>query len=202
MATRAQGYDRQRVRGTRRFRRRVVIATEGTESEPEYFDLFRGGDIVVQVTCVRGGGSPRQVLQRMHDHLGQYPLGPEDQAWLVIDRDAWTEAQLTELHAWTTRDQRCNFALSNPKFEYWLLLHFEDGNGIANAREVDERLHRHLPHFNKHIRPRDFPGARISEAVVRAKLRDHPPTTTWPQTVGTTVYRIVTAIRSNPPGPT
>lgn len=197
-----QGYGRERRRGIRRFRRRIVIAAEGTDSEPEYFELFRGGDTVVQVTCIRSGGAPRQVLRQMRDYLGQNPLGPEDQAWLVTDRDAWTDEQLRDLHAWTTKDPRHHFALSNPKFEYWLLLHFEDGNGIAHAREVDERLRRHLPHFDKHISERDFTEARITDAVARAERRDRPPTTTWPQTVGTTVHRIISAIRSGQSEPT
>jgi hypothetical protein len=93
-------------------------------------------------------------------------------------------------------DKRHHFAISNPKFEYWLLLHFEEGNDIANADEVDTRLRRHLPHFNKHITSRDFTDSRISDAIRRAQNRDRPPTTTWPQAIGTTVYRIVKSIRS------
>ena len=86
--------------------------------------------------------------------------------------------------------------MSNPKFEYWLLLHFEEGNDIANAREVDGRLRRQLPHYDKHLSGRDFTEPRITEAVARAERRDRPPTATWPHSVGTTVYRIIIAIRS------
>jgi hypothetical protein len=63
------GYGRQRLRGTRRFRRRVVIAAEGTDSEPEYFDLLQGDNTVVQINCIRSGGSPKHILLKMSAYL-------------------------------------------------------------------------------------------------------------------------------------
>jgi hypothetical protein len=50
------------------------------------------------------------------------------------------------------------FALSNPKFEYWLLLHFNDGTGIASSRDCSDRLKRHLPGYDKGIDARTPEG--------------------------------------------
>jgi len=60
-------------------------------------------------------------------------LRASDRAWIVVDADSWPEDQLLELHGWSTEDSRYGLAVSNPKFEFWLLLHFEDGNGAATS---------------------------------------------------------------------
>ena len=70
----------------------------------------------------------------MTDHLESEGLKPSDEAWLVVDKDQWTDEQLTQLHQWSLQQENYGFALSNPKFEYWLLLHFEDGTGIILSR--------------------------------------------------------------------
>lgn len=61
----------------------------------------------------------------MSDHLESEGLKSSDEAWLVVDKDQWTEEQLRQLHQWSLQQANYGFALSNPKFEYWLLLHFE-----------------------------------------------------------------------------
>lgn len=82
--------------------------------------------------------------------------------------------------------------LSNPKFEYWILLHFEEGTNISSSRECSDRLKRWLPDYDKGIKPRGFTIQMISSAVRRAKIRDNPPCPDWPRTgSGTTVYRLV-----------
>ena len=47
--------------------------------------------------------------------------------WLVVDKDKWTDKQLNDVK------EKCNknhfsLTVSNPCFEYWLLLHFEKRN--------------------------------------------------------------------------
>ena len=102
-----------------------------------------------------------------------------------------SDEQLTQLHAWSQTHDRYGFALSNPKFEYWLLLHFEDGDDIASSRECLERLKTYLPEYSKHLDVRKINWERIECAVRRAKERDNPPCSDWPRSTGTTVYRLV-----------
>ena len=64
----------------------------------------------------------------MLDHIKRGEVQPCDEAWIVIDRDEWTEEQLARLHQWSNERTNHGFALSNPNFEYWLILHFEDGD--------------------------------------------------------------------------
>jgi len=84
--------------------------------------------------------------------------------------------------------------MSNPKFEYWLLLHFEDGSGVRSSGDCSERLKKYLPNYNKGIDIKRITPERILEAIYRAEKRDSPPCMDWPRGVGTTVYRLVKSL--------
>ena len=188
----------QRPLGERRYRRLFVIAVEGEKTEPQYFAILNDQHCVIRLYCLKGKRctSPPQVLKRMEDHLRQVQLRDSDEAWLVVDKDQWTNAQLALLHAWAQTKRAYGFALSNPNFEYWLLLHFEDGAGIASERDCLDRLKRYLPDYNKGIDRRQITLERIDEAIRRARNRDHPPCADWPRQLGgTTVYKLVERIR-------
>ncbi|MFZ1730537.1 MAG: RloB family protein [Bacteroidota bacterium] len=177
-----------------------MIATEGQITEPQYFGLFNGSDTVVHIHCLksRSRSSPRDVLQRMDTYLKGRRLRQNDKAWLVIDTDDWEPEQIQYLHAWAQQDPKRGLAVSNPKFEYWLLLHFEEGAGIGTSRECTSRLRRYLPDYDKHVRAQDFPRDSMRQAVARARLRDNPPTMDWPRETGkTTVYKLVDLILDN-----
>ncbi len=128
----------------------------------------------------------------MEQDLERKEIAETDEAWLVVDKDQWTDEQLAELHKWSQGMNNRGFALSNPKFEYWLLLHFEDGAGISSSRECSRRLRCHLPNYDKGVDRRKFTRDRIFSAVRRAAARDSPPCRDWPRNPWrTTVYRLV-----------
>ena len=183
---------------TRPYRKMFVLATEGAETEPQYFDLFNSQLVAITVKCLRSNtdSAPAHVLKRMKRHLQYNSLRPGDAAWLVVDKDRWTDEQLNQLRAWADTDEQHGFAVSNPCFELWLLFHFEDVAGIGNIRQCKDRLKRYLPHYEKsHIETsRLIPG--ISSAIDRARRKDNPPCTDWPRTIGTTVYRLVVKLQS------
>ena len=183
----------KRPLGERRYRKLFVIAVEGTKTEPQYFAIFNDQNSVIHVKCVKGNhhSSPPQVLKRIKDYLEEKGLRASDEAWLVVDKDNWTDEQLALLHKWSESSERYGLAVSNPKFEYWLLLHFEDGKGIGTSQACSERLKRYLHDYAKGINPRVFTLARICDAVRRATIQDNPPCRDWPRTTGTTVYRLV-----------
>ncbi len=171
-----------------------VIAAEGSVTELTYMSLVGAIGSNVRVHCLRKGdkNSPSQVLQRMEQFLKSEGLRTTDEAWVVVDTDAWTAEDLQSLHSWST--ERCNhgLAVSNPKFEFWLLLHFDSGNGAATATECDRRLKKHLPAYDKRVEPSKFPRDRIDAAIERARSRDTPACSDWPRNPpGTTVYRLV-----------
>jgi RloB-like protein len=183
--------------GERRYKKLYLIATEGSKTEPAYFAFFTGDASVVHVKTLKGRtrSAPVQVLHRMRDYLQREGLKPSDEAWLVVDQDRWQDSELTRLHQWSLQATNRGFALSNPKFEYWLLLHFEDGSGIASSMDCTNRLKRYLPDYDKGIDTRKIALAQIEQAIRRAQQRDHPRFIDWPRTMGaTTVYRLVERI--------
>ena len=189
----------RRPLGERRYRKLFLIATEGFKTEPQYFAILNDHHSVIHVDCLRSKhrSSPPQVLKRMKDRLKQRNLQNSDEAWLVVDKDQWNNKQLAQLHTWSQSAGNYGFALSNPKFEYWLLLHFEDGTNIGSPSECSARLKRHLPDYDKGLDIRKITPDMIEEAIRRAKIRDNPPCVNWPRTFGsTTVYKLVENILS------
>lgn len=182
--------------GKRKYKKLFVLAVEGTKTEPLYFTLFNSRDSVIHVKCLKGksDSSPPQVLNRMEKHLKEVGLRSTDEAWLVTDKDQWNNSQLSQLHQWSQEQENYGFALSNPKFEYWLLLHFENGSGVTSALDCSQRLARHIPGYDKSLDTRKITDEMINQAIERAKQKDNPPCTDWPRIYGTTVYKLVESI--------
>lgn len=89
----AQRRKLKRLLGERRYKKFFFIAAEGIKTEPIYFDIFTDETSIVHVSCLKGkhDSSPPQVLKRMTDHLKNQELKPYDEAWLVVDKDQWTD---------------------------------------------------------------------------------------------------------------
>ncbi len=177
----------------RRFKKLFVIATEGEKTEPTYFKSLNTGRSVVSVKCVKGNtaSSPGDVLKRMKKHINKKELIGGDEAWIVVDKDDWQDADLKTLLEWSQSQTNFGLAVSNPCFEYWLLLHFEDGNKVANEKACMTRLKKHMPHYAKGALDITKLESGVADAVRRAESRDKPRTKKWPTAVGTTVYRLV-----------
>ena len=195
MPNRRRGF--KRPIGKRRYRKLFLVAVEGAVTEPQYFAMLSGQQSTVHVECLkeRHGTSPPHVLDRMKNRLAQKNIKDSDEAWLVMDKDNWTDSQLLKLWTWACAAVNRGFALSNPNFEYWLLLHFDDGSGIKSSRDCSERLKRYLPDYNKGIDISKFTRQSIDKAITRAKSKDNPPCKDWPRKIGlTTVYKLVERI--------
>lgn len=176
--------------------KRFIIATEGMKTEPQYFSILNNLQKNIQIICIkRNHPSPDHVLQKIKKRLEEDPLEGSDEAWVVVDKDDWADTQIKPLHEWANSNEKYGFALSNPAFELWLLLHFEDGKKINNASSCKERLIKHLPDYDKSIKYSHFNKENIHKAIKRAIELDKPPCDDWPRRVGvTTVYRLLDKI--------
>jgi hypothetical protein len=180
--------------------RLVIIASEGEKTEKQYFesDLFRNPRVQVKVLETKKGFSaPDYVLQRLKDFARETDLQPDDELWLVVDKDRWPEQNLKRVcsHAVRGRKQKARIAVSNPCFELWLFLHHADWDTPSpSSRQVEEELRRLLGNYNKsNLDIERFQG-RIEIAVSRAKQLDVAPSKRWPENPGTHVYRLVEVI--------
>ena len=185
----------RRPAGQRRYKRMFVIVAEGTVTEQEYFQLLNN-ESIIHIKCLRNRTNlnPKDALLRVREHISKESLRKTDEAWGVVDRDSWAKEHLAALHSWAQSRSNYGFALSNPKFEFWLLLHFEDAKGVVTSEQCSKQLTKHLPDYNKHVDARKFTDERIKAATERAKKRDNPSCTDWPRNTGTTVYKLVEKI--------
>ena len=178
----------------------IIIATEGAETEKQYFAFFRQKRVQVMVLPTPkdeedpryGHSSPRAVLKRLDEFKKQYDLGDQDQLWLMVDTDRWPIAQLDKV-ASDAQQKHFRMAVSNPCFELWLYLHHGDvdANRVYTCRELEEKLRALLNGFNKrNLRLSDFHGHE-DVALARAEALDQSPEQRWPLQVGTHVYRVV-----------
>ncbi len=187
----------QRPLGKRRYKKLFIVSVEGSKTEPQYFAIFNQPQAIVLVKCLKRPStesSPIQVLKKMESYLRKESLRKTDEAWIVVDKDDWTEDQLCGLLQWAKKSENYGFALSNPNFEYWLLLHFEEGKGITNSQECLARLKRHLPNYKKDIDGKKITLELIAKAISRAKQRDANRSNDLPQIWSTTVYKLVEKI--------
>jgi hypothetical protein len=187
----------RRKLGQRRYRKLFVIAVEGAKTEPLYFGIFQRFSVIL-VKCLGGkhDSSPSGVLKRMKEFLRTEALEKSDEAWLVVDKDHWKDDQLDELEEWAGQEGNFHFALSNPNFEYWLLLHFEEGTGIEFASQVKQRLRTYLPYYDKSLDSGKIDQSMIEEAICRAKARNSPGDSVRSGIGKTSVWKLVENILS------
>ncbi|WP_263254341.1 RloB family protein [Saccharopolyspora rosea] len=91
-----------------------------------------------------------------------------DEVWCVVDVDEFDLDSALRL----ARQHGINVVVSNRCFEYWLILHFENcESAFPTAADVERRLRRHVPHYDKtNVRFCDFEHG-VGNAVERAKRR-------------------------------
>jgi hypothetical protein len=92
-----------------------------------------------------------------------------DELWCVADVDEFDLDRAVQ----AAEAGRVRLAVSNPCFEVWLLLHFEEGGPhVSGAAAAVRRLRRHLPAYEKaKLQFEDYaPGLR--DAVDRARKLD------------------------------
>ena len=197
-------------RSERAFRddRFFVVAAEDTYAPDQYFDglSFPRVKVLVSPTPEGSGHSaPIHVVERLKKVKSRLrekgEVQTDDEFWVLIDTDHHFDGSHI---AGTIRALReashagFFYAVSNPCFELWLLLHHEElpvGTRFANPQEVEDRLRQVLGGYNKRaIQPESFTldGARLAIARARA-LESNPdnPSDDWPRGNGSRVYHLM-----------
>lgn len=146
----------------------------------------------------------------LNDYKGQYDLESDDELWLVIDRDRWTDAMLSHVAKECAQDDYLHVALSNPCFELWLLLHLVDATLLTpeeqqqwmeNRRKsknadpyLKVQLRQEMGSYHESAYDAQMLIAYVEDAIARAKALDKNPADRWPQTIGTRVYLLAESV--------
>lgn len=184
----------KRELGKKRYKKLFVVSFEGSKTEPQYFAMVSSlfSNIHIHSLKTKLRSSPKDVLKRVITYISDNKFDGDYSAWIVIDKDDWPNEQLEELHLWSEEKDVYNLAISNPKFEYWLLLHFENGTGLSSKQDCCRRLERYLDGYDKKINARNFDLSKIESAISHAKTKDKPASTDWNLNFGvTTVYKLL-----------
>ena len=116
----------------------IIISCEGSNTEPAYFKAIKeklsehiSALIKVEVIPKEAGASePKDIVCNLDEFLHteyDYKNEYDDELWVVWDRekvDARKENILKILPE--CREKNYNIAMTNPLFEFWLLLHVDD----------------------------------------------------------------------------
>ncbi len=174
--------------------RLIIIATEGRETEKQYFAQFSSTRMQVKIlpTGNDNCSSPEHVLARLKSFRQEFDLDGDDELWLMIDVDRWGDAKLSAI----AREANCcgfSMAVSNPCFETWLLFHFADIlESDPCCNDIETLLRTQLGgSYNKSNLNWDAYKLNISAAIERAKKNDTHPGSRWPQSVGSRVYKVI-----------
>lgn len=149
----------------------IVCGTEKTESA--YFaglrDLLNPYALNIQV--MEHPKSPDSVVAFARDHCNRQDF---DAVWCVVDVDHYEREGKKVTRALALADAaEIGLAVSNPCFEYWLLLHHDDcGTSFVRCDEVVKRLPRFVKAYDKaRLRFSDF-AEGVEVAMKRAEQRD------------------------------
>jgi hypothetical protein len=137
---------------TRKPRKTLVVFCEGERTEPEYLDALKRQPLVRDVAAVdlrvetgHGGSVPRTLVAMATDARNR-AIEEEaeiDEFWCVFDVE-WPTNHPGLIEA--VQQARANgilLAVSNPCFEVWLILHFQDHAAWLDNNQA-RRLRREL----------------------------------------------------------
>lgn len=198
--------------------RLIVIASEGKDTERIYFKALAKEytnprvhvHILERSEDERNSSSPEHVLKQLNDYKGHYELESDDELWLVVDRDRWTEAMLSRVATECAQNNFMHVALSNPCIELWLLLHLVDATLLTSEEEqlwmdnrrksknadpyLKVRLRQEMGSYHESSYDAKMLIEHVDVAIARAEALDKNPADRWPQTLGTRVYLLVESV--------
>lgn len=163
-----------------------------------------------------GKSKPWQLIERIDkfkqekEAIYEFSKYPEDQFWIVSDIDDNLNNHFQEFQkAISDCDEKgYKYAISNPFFEVWLLLHHdevtEDDRKYAVTKghpyEATDHFRMRLSEKNvplkdhKHLKMEDYSDEKIRIAVQRAKELQLDSSEKYPKEYGTHVFKIVDEI--------
>lgn len=169
---------------------------------------------------------PKQLLDLIeqykeeNDEQYEFDKYPDDEFWIVTDVDKnWSNDIIdlvnnkTYLDEWkdtvaACQDKGYHYAISNPFFEMWLLLHHDEPNDEDKSFAVtNTHSYQSTTHFRerlqelgvplkrrKHIKNSDYNAKKVTDAIIRAQNLHKDINDLYPKYFATTVYMLVQKI--------
>jgi hypothetical protein len=165
---------------TRKPRKTLVIFCEGQRTEPEYLNALKRQPSVRDVAAVelrvetgQGGSVPRTLVSIAADYRRRSIAeeGEVDEFWCVFDVEWPLNHPGLDAAIDQARQNDIQLAVSNPCFELWLVLHFQDHAAWLDNAGVRKLLRTLDGTGSKGVDPAKY-MPRIAEASRRAAELD------------------------------
>lgn len=202
----------------------IILAFEGNDTEQIYFEYYKetfkdtnffNDDLIYLHLLKRPksntNSAPNHVFKKLKKEAkDEYNFKLSDELWMIIDRDRWKNIDDIILKC---KEQKNMFvAVSNPCFEFWLLLHIKNiseynenelqfilknGKTSKNGRTyVEKKIIEILGSYNKsNLKPELF-LATIENAIKQAKTLNNPEEE-YPKNLGSFVYKILENLKKH-----
>ena len=159
----------------RRTRQTVIFLVEGKNTEPAYFDWLRKQELVnekfnLKLQPAEGATSAKGLLSRAKRIRKE---NPDAYLCVILDKDANSEEILNSLQAWARKfPEKCKVAITFPKFELFLLMHYCDVSGLNTAGAIDRQMEIYQPGYSRKKIPNmeRLSADNVLAALKRAKL--------------------------------
>lgn len=123
----------------------IVLAFEGNETEQIYFEDFMSdeqfNEELIYLHLLKRpktdtNSAPNHVFNKLKKEAkDEYNFASDDELWMIIDKDRWKNIPaIIEL---SKKQENIFVAVSNPCFEFWILLHIKDYKTLT-AQEIKD----------------------------------------------------------------
>ena len=195
----------------------IVLAFEGNDTEEIYFDEFKSSEIfddaliflhLLKRPKTDTNSAPNHVFKKLKKEAkDEYNFKNTDELWMIIDTDRWEN--IPDIISECKKQSNMFVAVSNPCFEFWLLLHIKniadyDENELAlilkNAKVsnkknyVDSKITEILGSYNKSNPKPELFLPTVDFAIEQAKQLDINDDE-YPEKLGSHVYKVVEKLK-------
>lgn len=148
-----------RQRPSKEIGQKILIACEGSKTEPGYFESIRRELRLSTLNIIllphRGRTDPRSIIDLAIENRQEMKRDKRwtkgDQAWAVFDGDEHIEQNYDNWQSAINRanSQEIHLAITNPCFEFWYLIHFRDHFAQITRNQVVTLLGEYISNYEK-----------------------------------------------------
>ena len=181
----AKGKIEKRGAKRRKVKPIVLIVTEGSQTEPKYFEHFktRQNNIDIRVVGSRSSAGETDYVSlvrkaREYQERNQLSSSTGDSVWVIADADvnynnpkpmAEKNSKLNQARKMAD-NREINLLLSSPCFEFWFLLHYQyTTRFIKDYADMRSLLQKYIPVYTKTADVYELINDRTKTAVANAK---------------------------------
>lgn len=167
----------ERSQPSRKITQKILIACEGSKTEPIYFNSIRNDlrspTLEIIVLPPQRKTDPGNIIERLIEERqkmkNEKRWTTNDTAWAVFDGDEHIERSRENWQNAINRanTQKINLAITNPCFELWYLIHFQDHLSQINRDKLLNLLNKHIPEYDKSMSLFPKPLKSLTETAIQ-----------------------------------